>query len=72
MTSSSNISGPMVFKYIEANGQRTDVPTHVPMIHGLGTSFGAIGNANGTTEHIPQKLSFFVGTKEQWEEQQVP
>ncbi|MDQ0903135.1 hypothetical protein [Paenibacillus sp. V4I7] len=66
-TSSRNISGSMVFYYVDYNGQKTKLPETVIMIHGLGTSSGEIGNADGTTTKIPEKLRFFVGTKEQWE-----
>ncbi|MDF2645970.1 MAG: hypothetical protein K0Q73_1775 [Paenibacillus sp.] len=58
----------MVFYYVDYNGQKTKLPETVIMIHGLGTSSGEIGNADGTTTKIPEKLRSFVGTKEQWEQ----
>ncbi|MCQ6564109.1 DUF6843 domain-containing protein [Paenibacillus mendelii] len=67
-TSSINVSGPMSFYYVDNNGQKTEITDIEEMIHGVGTSSGSIGNANGITEEIPEKLSFFVGTKEQWED----
>ncbi|UVI29262.1 DUF6843 domain-containing protein [Paenibacillus spongiae] len=67
-TSSRNISGPMIYYYVDNNGTKTELTDIVEMIHGLGTSSGGIGYANGTTEEIPEKLRFFVGTKEQWED----
>ncbi|WP_054028866.1 DUF6843 domain-containing protein [Bacillus sp. FJAT-28004] len=66
-TSSKNVSGPMVFYYSETNGQLSKMPTNVPMIHGLGTSSGAFGESSETAVKIPERLTFFVGTKEQWE-----
>ncbi|MCP1311352.1 DUF6843 domain-containing protein [Paenibacillus tyrfis] len=72
MTSSKNITGPMVFNYIEADGKRTDFPENAEMIHGLKTSSGGTGNTDGTTEKTPQKLTFFVGTKEKWNNKPTP
>ncbi|MDQ0876060.1 hypothetical protein QFZ77_004719 [Paenibacillus sp. V4I3] len=69
-TSSRNNTGSMVLYYIDNNGKKTKLPETVIMIHGLGTSSGEIGNADGTTTKIPEKLSFFVGTEEQWEQSQ--
>lgn len=71
-TSSKNVTGPMVFYYLETNGQLTKMPSNVPMIHGLGTSSGSFGESSETAVKIPEKLTFFVGTKEQWEKHIEP
>ncbi|MEV5024551.1 DUF6843 domain-containing protein [Paenibacillus sp. LPE1-1-1.1] len=65
-TSSKNVTGPMVFYYSETNGL-TKMLSNVPMIHGLGTSSGSFGESSETAVKIPERLTFFVGTKEQWE-----
>ncbi|GAA4837885.1 hypothetical protein GCM10023310_14400 [Paenibacillus vulneris] len=68
MTSSKNVSGPMVLFYVEQDGRQVKVPTNVPMIHDQGTSGGGKVGSDGQTEKIPEKLTFFVGTEEQWRE----
>lgn len=72
MTSSPNITGSVVLSYLEPDGSRTDFPTDVRMIHGLGTSSGGRLNADGSQERFPEKLTFFVGTEEQWGGQPSP
>jgi hypothetical protein len=69
MTSSKNYSGPVVFYYVEADGQITDFPSIEGVIHGGGTSSGEIWKPDGTTEIIPQTYTFFVGTEEQYRNQ---
>lgn len=61
----------MVFYYSETNGQLSKMPTNVPMVYGLGTSSGAFGESSETVVKIPERLTFFVGTKEQWEKHKV-
>jgi hypothetical protein len=68
MTSSKNVSGPMVLSYVEQDGRIIGFPTDVSMIHGGGTSSGSEGGTNGQTIKFPEKLTFFVGTEEQWRE----
>ncbi|KQX62631.1 DUF6843 domain-containing protein [Paenibacillus sp. Root444D2] len=68
MTASKNVSGTMVLIYVEQDGRLIDLPTDVPMIHGQGTSGGGQGGPHGQTEKFPDKLTFFVGTEEQWRE----
>lgn len=62
-TSSSNITGPMAFYYIDENGTRKKIPNNVPMIHGLGTKSGT---------GMAQALRFFVGAEEQWKDRPTP
>lgn len=67
MTTSKNVSGTMVLNYVEQDGRRIEIPTDVSMIHGQGTSGGDRGGPNGLIEKFPEKLTFFVGTEEQWQ-----
>jgi hypothetical protein len=68
MTSSKDVSGTMVLSHVEQDGQIIGFPTDVPMIHGQHTSGGEKGGPNIQTEKFPEKLTFFVGTEEQWRE----
>ncbi|MBH5319604.1 hypothetical protein I6N90_17545 [Paenibacillus sp. GSMTC-2017] len=65
-TSSKNISGQVVLTYVKQDGNLVEFPTNIPMIHGLHTSSGEKGGANGVIEKLPEKLTFFVGTEKQW------
>ncbi|RAV13596.1 DUF6843 domain-containing protein [Paenibacillus contaminans] len=58
MTSSKNVSGTMVLIYVEQDGRLIESPKDVSMIHGQGTGGGGGG---------PSRLTFFVGTEEQWQ-----
>lgn len=58
MTSSKNVSGTMVLIYVELDGRLIESPKDVSMIHGQGTGGGGGG---------PSRLTFFVGTEEQWQ-----
>ncbi|RJE84628.1 hypothetical protein D3P07_22100 [Paenibacillus sp. 1011MAR3C5] len=64
LTSTKNFSGPMDFSYMDRNGKLIEFRTVSPMIHGVNTSSG--GSSSG--EIFPQKVTFFVGTEEQWRE----
>lgn len=66
MTSSTSVSGSMVLFYIEQDGRQVKGPPDVPLIHGQGTSGGDRWVPEGQTEKFPTKLTFFVGTEEQW------
>ncbi|RIX51240.1 hypothetical protein D3P08_17380 [Paenibacillus nanensis] len=61
-TSSRNISGPMLFYYADQDGRLTEFPTDISIIHEVGASSG--GSSSG--EKYPEKVTFFVGTEEQW------
>ncbi|KRF39833.1 DUF6843 domain-containing protein [Paenibacillus sp. Soil787] len=67
-TSSKNVTGPMRFYYVDEKGTQKEIPTNVEMIHGVSTSSATIGKADGKSEDITEKLSFYVGTKEQWDQ----
>lgn len=71
-TSSKNVTGPMVFYYSETNGKLTKMTSDVPMIHGLGTSSGSFGESGETAVKIPERLTFYIGTKKQWEKHIEP
>jgi hypothetical protein len=68
VTASKNVSGTMVLIYVEQDGRLNEFPTDVSMIHGQGTSGGGRVGPHGETETFPSKLTFFVGTEEQWRE----
>jgi hypothetical protein len=53
----------MSFYFVDANGKRTEIKNHQEIIHGIGTT----GGGSGKQDIIPEKLLFFVGTKEQYE-----
>lgn len=67
-TSSKNVTGPMRFYYVDEKGTQKEIPTNVEMIHGVSTTSGTIGKTDGKSEDIAEKLSFYVGTKEQWDQ----
>ncbi|MBA2943564.1 hypothetical protein HZF08_35405 [Paenibacillus sp. CGMCC 1.16610] len=58
----------MRFYYVDKKGTQKEVPANVEMIHGVSTTSGTIGKADGKSENIAEKLSFYVGTKEQWDQ----
>lgn len=64
LTSTQNITGPMAFNYIDRNGKLIEFPKHIPMIHGVNTSSGS----SSSGEIFPQKVTFFVGTEDEWRE----
>lgn len=66
MTSSKSDSGSMVLFYVDQDGRQVKAPTDVPLIHSQGTSGGDRLVPEGQTEKFPKKLTFFVGTEEQW------
>ncbi|QYR21962.1 hypothetical protein KZ483_02690 [Paenibacillus sp. sptzw28] len=68
MTASKNVSGTLILNYVEQDGRLIELPTDVSMIHGQGTSGGSISGPDGQTEMLPSRLTFFVGTEEQWRE----
>ena len=67
-TSSKNVTGPMRLFYVDEKGTPKEIPTNVEMIHGVSTTSGTIGKSDGKSEVIAEKLSFYVGTKEQWDQ----
>lgn len=67
-TSSKNVTGPMRLYYVDEKGAQKEIPTNVEMIHDVSTTSGTIGKADGKSEDIPEKLSFYIGTKEQWDQ----
>jgi hypothetical protein len=71
MTASKNVSGTMILIYVEQDGRLIELPTDMPMIHGQGTSGGGQGGPHGQTQKFPDKLTFFVGTEEQWREESI-
>ncbi|WP_379358885.1 MULTISPECIES: DUF6843 domain-containing protein [unclassified Paenibacillus] len=64
VTSSKNATGPMELNYIDQEGKQKQFRTDIPLIHGLGTSSGE----SSTGELFPEKVTFFVGTEQQWRE----
>ncbi|MDP4099106.1 hypothetical protein OIN60_20490 [Paenibacillus sp. P96] len=72
MTSSKNTTGTIVLYYVETDGSLTEFPTNKTWIHGLGTSSGGRSGADDSEEKSPEKLNFFVGTEEQWENAPTP
>jgi len=54
----------MDFSFMDRSGKLMDLPKDIPMIHGVNTSSG--GSSSG--EIFPQKVTFFVGTEEEWQE----
>jgi hypothetical protein len=67
-TSSKNVTGPIRVYYVDEKGTQKEFPTNVEMIHGVSTTSGTIGKTDGKSEDITEKLSFYVGTKEQWDQ----
>lgn len=68
MTSSKNDTGPMEFYYVGQDGRLIEMPNDIPKIHGVRTSSGG---ESSSSEKFPEKLTFFVGTEEQWREAAV-
>lgn len=65
-TSSKNVTGPMRFYYVDEKGTQKEIPTNAEMIHGISTSSATIGKADGKSEDVKEKLSFYVGTKDSY------
>lgn len=70
-TSSSNKSGSVELYYMDSNEKLVPFPINVMMIHGLGTSSSGMLKADGSVELTPEKLRFYVGTIDQWQEEEL-
>ncbi|MBP1988636.1 DUF6843 domain-containing protein [Paenibacillus eucommiae] len=67
-TSTTMKSGTMLLYYVGADGQRTRIGLHESMNHGGGTSSGEEHRSDGTVKIFPTKVTFFVGTEDQWKQ----
>ncbi|MDN4619098.1 hypothetical protein QCD85_13410 [Paenibacillus sp. PsM32] len=65
-TSDSNITGTIDYYYVDAKGNRTKIEDTSNVIQDLHTESGGSENANGQKNNMPETLSFFVGTPQEY------
>lgn len=65
-TSDSNLTGTIDYYYVDQAGNRTQIEDIPNAIQDLHTESGGSKNSTNETTEIPETLSFFVGTPQEY------
>ncbi|MBD0382890.1 DUF6843 domain-containing protein [Paenibacillus sedimenti] len=66
-TSSPMIEGNLRVFYLDSDGNLTETGRNEETIHAVGTRSHSTSYSDGRREDFPTVVSFFLGSKEQWE-----